>query len=90
VKAAVAQFLHPVTGGADGGGWQPGRNLYASDMAAVLERVPGLDHVEVLELLVGGVPQDDRVQVPAGQILAAGQISLRSAAAAPGAGEGTT
>jgi hypothetical protein len=90
VKEALRQFLHPVTGGADGSGWRPGRDLFASDVATVLERVAGLDHVEELALLVGGVLQGDRVAVPAGRIIAAGTFNLRLAPAAPGATGGTS
>jgi hypothetical protein len=90
VKAALAKFLHPVTGGADGGGWRPGRDLFASDIATVLERVPGLDHVEELALLVDGAPQGDRVAVPADRILAGGTFNLRLASPAPGATEETS
>jgi hypothetical protein len=56
-------------------------------VSAVLERVEGLDHVEELELLVGGVLQGDRVPVPPGRIIAAGDFALRLAAPAPGAEE---
>jgi hypothetical protein len=90
VKDALGKFLHPVTGGADGNGWRPGRAVYASDVAAVLERVPGLDHVEDMALLVDGARQGDRVAVPAGRVVAGGNFNLRLAPPAPGATGGTS
>ena len=57
VIAALMAFLHPVTGGPEGRGWPFGRAVYLSDVAAVVEAVPGLDHVETLQLLLGGTPR---------------------------------
>ena len=56
--AAIDAFLHPLTGGPDGGGWEFGRNVYLSEIFAVLEAVPAVDHVRSLVFLptVGAVP----------------------------------
>ena len=85
VQKALMKFLHPVDGGSRGEGWAPGRNVYPSDVAAVLESVPGVDHVESLILLVNAVPQDAEAVVGPGYVAAAGVIRLRLAAPAPGA-----
>ena len=74
--AALEQFLNPLTGGSGGMGWDVGRGVYASDVATVLGNVDGVDYVEELALYVNGVLQGDRVQVPAGQIVVAGQFKL--------------
>ena len=74
--AALAKFLHPLYGGPDGLGWELGRGVYASDVAGVLGNVNGVDFVSELALSVNGVLQGDHVQVPAGQIVVAGQLLI--------------
>lgn len=48
VKAALARFLHPLTGGPQGKGWAFGRKPYRSDLYALVEGVAGVDHVRTL------------------------------------------
>jgi hypothetical protein len=54
VRTAAAEalrgFLHPLTGGPEGRGWPFGRDVHASELYALLEGVPGVDHVPSLEL----------------------------------------
>ncbi len=49
VRATVVQmigdFLHPLHGGPDGTGWPFGRDVYLSELYALLETVPGVDYV---------------------------------------------
>jgi hypothetical protein len=73
---ALATFLNPLVGGPGGLGWDVGRGLYASDIATVLSNVSGVDYVESLELYLNNVLQGDQVQVPAGQIVVAGQLKI--------------
>ena len=73
---ALETFLNPLTGGPEGLGWDVGRGLYASDLAATLGEVDGVDYVESLSLYVNGVLQGEQVQVPAGQIVVAGELQL--------------
>jgi predicted phage baseplate assembly protein len=47
-RAALARFLHPLTGGPRGEGWAFGRKPHRSDLYALLEGVAGIDHVEAL------------------------------------------
>jgi hypothetical protein len=47
IRAGLAAFLHPLTGGRDGTGWDFGREPHVSDLHAVVA-VPGVDHVERL------------------------------------------
>ena len=49
-EARVNAFLHPVTGGADGRGWEFGQEPHASDLLAALDGIDGLDHVRALRL----------------------------------------
>ena len=48
VSERLARFLHPLTGGTDGSGWPFGRAPYRSDLLALVESVPGVDHVQSL------------------------------------------
>lgn len=79
VVAAAQTFLHPLRGGPSGEGWPFGRDVFASDLASVLESVPGVDHLSALELLVDGVPRGGSVEVPADRIVVAGTLRIRSA-----------
>ncbi len=42
----LKEFLHPLTGGKDGKGWEFGRLAYLSDIYALLEGITEIDHVE--------------------------------------------
>jgi hypothetical protein len=50
VLTALEQYLHPLTGGSRGVGWEFGRTPYPSEMYALLKGVAGLDHVRELEV----------------------------------------
>jgi predicted phage baseplate assembly protein len=76
-RAALQQFLHPLRGGPDKRGWELGRDLYLSDVAAVLERVEGVDYVKELFLLVDGELQGERIAVADDRIVVAGKIQLK-------------
>jgi hypothetical protein len=81
VRQTLEGFLHPVTGGPEGGGWPFGRDIHLSDVAAIIEAVPGVDYVQELELLLEGIPQGDKVDVPSDRIVVAGQIRVQLRAA---------
>lgn len=51
---ALERFLHPLRGGFEGAGWDYGRQPHKSDLYALIEGVPGVDHVR--RLLVSAVP----------------------------------
>jgi predicted phage baseplate assembly protein len=74
--AAMARFLHPLTGGPDGTGWPFGRGVYASDAAAILEGIAGMDHVELLELQLDGTPVGNYVAVPPDRMVVAGPLRI--------------
>ncbi|HEX6050237.1 MAG TPA: putative baseplate assembly protein, partial [Gemmatimonadaceae bacterium] len=75
-RAAVARFLHPLFGGPRGRGWDLGRDIFLSDLAAVLEQVVGVDYVEELALLHQGVPFGERVPIAADRIAVAGTVTV--------------
>jgi hypothetical protein len=49
--SAVAAHLDPLTGGADGTGWPFGRDVHASELYGVLDRLPGVDFVDRLRFV---------------------------------------
>jgi uncharacterized phage protein gp47/JayE len=76
VREALMKFLHPLTGGPERRGWPWGRDVYLSDIAAVLENVNGVDYIETLSLLADGTPTGEQVYVPAERMVVAGDIRL--------------
>jgi predicted phage baseplate assembly protein len=58
VADAVTAFLHPLTGGVDGRGWDFGRRPRASDLTAAITAVPGVDHLVALTVTCDA-PFDD-------------------------------
>jgi hypothetical protein len=50
VIKAVRDFLHPIRGGDDGNGWPFGRSVFRSELYAIIEELPGVDHVRELLL----------------------------------------
>ncbi|MCU0526259.1 MAG: baseplate J/gp47 family protein [Elainella sp. Prado103] len=81
VEQTLAYFLHPLMGGPESAGWAFGRDVYLSDVAAILERVPGVDYVSELSLLLDNAPQGEVVPVPIDRIVVAGRLRIRLTAA---------
>jgi hypothetical protein len=50
VLQRLESFLHPLTGGSKGNGWQFGRRPQNSDLYAAIAAVPGVDHVHSLQI----------------------------------------
>jgi hypothetical protein len=75
-RAALAAFLHPLTGGPDATGWGARSDVCLSDIAALLTALPGVDHVDALVLLDNGTPVGDVLTVAAGRIVCAGDIEV--------------
>ena len=50
VLAGLAAYLHPLTGGANGEGWDFGQRPHRSDLIALVEGLPGVDHVRHLAM----------------------------------------
>lgn len=49
VMRKLTKFFHPLTGGPEEMGWEFGRDVSASDIYALLEKIKGVDHVENLK-----------------------------------------
>ncbi|MCM3870578.1 MAG: putative baseplate assembly protein [Pyrinomonadaceae bacterium] len=80
-RQALQGFLHPLRGGPDRTGWSPGRGVYLSDVAAVLERVEGIDYVKDLALLVNGTLHNEQVTIADDRVVVAGKLRLKLEAA---------
>jgi predicted phage baseplate assembly protein len=50
VRERLDGFLHPLTGGLDAKGWDFGRAPHRSDFLALVEGIPGVDHVRFLKI----------------------------------------
>jgi uncharacterized phage protein gp47/JayE len=64
VEQKLTQFLHPLTGGLDGSGWDFGREPYKSDFYRQIESVSGVDYVRSLKIeqTVNGEENDEQVE----------------------------
>lgn len=76
VRAVLERFLHPLTGGPEGCGWPFGRDVFLSDLAAVLEAVDGVDYVRELNLLLNDTPRGEQIEVPPDRIVVAGPLHV--------------
>lgn len=63
----LVSFLHPTLGGYEGNGWPFGRPLFAGDIHAVLQQLPGLAYVEEVQLVASDPVQGLRA-VPSDRI----------------------
>jgi hypothetical protein len=55
----LGKFLHPLTGGVAGEGWEFGRLVCLSDIYALLEGIAEIDHVENLRVVPSGTMVPD-------------------------------
>jgi hypothetical protein len=74
--AALQAFLNPVNGGPSGQGWPFGRGIFLSDISTILQKLPGVDYVDQVELIVNNSPAGDQVAVPPSKLIAAGPIQI--------------
>lgn len=50
VEKRLFEFINPIVGGTDGTGWQFGRDLYVSDITAVVLAMTGVDFIRTVRL----------------------------------------
>ncbi len=79
LRSRLDGFLHPLTGGPQGRGWELGGAIHLSSVARIVERTPGVDHATELQLTVEGAVYGDRIPLEPGRLPAAGRhvIKLR-------------
>jgi hypothetical protein len=78
VRARLATFLHPLTGGVDGAGWGFGQPVYQSQLASLLETTEGVDYVALLQLVVNDGVTGDSAQIAPDSLVCQGDTSFGS------------
>jgi hypothetical protein len=81
LRDRLNQFLHPLSGGPLGQGWDFGQPVYISQIADVIEAIPGVNYVPGILLKVNGQVFDDFVPVDPGSLVAAGTHEIKLAIA---------
>lgn len=62
--AELERFLHPLAGGPDGRGWPVGRDVYRSEVMAVLNGIDCVTHVDSFRLIAEGEAQASCTNIP--------------------------
>lgn len=79
VKERLHYFLHPLSGGGEGGGWPFGRPVYLSEIYETIDGVEGVDYVETgsLRLKKGdGDWQESHIAIPCHGLVCAGTLEI--------------
>jgi hypothetical protein len=77
VRASLTAFLHPLTGGTAGTGWDFGEPVYLSQIAALIEAVNGVDFVSLLQFIVNDGVAGDMVVIDPGSLITEGDHQLK-------------
>lgn len=75
IRSELDNFFHPLKGGEDKKGWEFGRDVYISEIYAVIERIERLDHVESIQFI--DYPGQLNISIRAQTLVAAGSIEIR-------------
>ena len=74
IIAHLYRFLNPLAGGIDRNGWPFGRDLYISEVYAILQSIPGVEYIEQVNLLLEGSQEVQvRIDVPSDALIASGE-----------------
>ncbi|MGV8937556.1 MAG: putative baseplate assembly protein [Allorhizobium sp.] len=70
VYKALLDFLNPITGGSDGGGWPMGDDIFIADLYEQVLDVDGVRRASALQIAVEGVSPDwtDVIALPEGHL----------------------
>ncbi len=78
VENLLKQFLHPITGGSDGDGWQFGRSVFKSEIYELIDGVDGVDCVQELYMTDGKSGYDgEKIEIPKWGLVYLGDYSIR-------------
>ena len=61
IETRLRRYLHPLVGGRDGKGWPFGRAVYKSDLAHIVEDIPGVELIDAITIY----DEDKRIAVEA-------------------------
>ncbi len=59
IEERLRRYLHPIGGGRDGKGWPFGRSVYKSDLAHIVEDIPGVEVIDAITIY----DEDNRIAV---------------------------
>ena len=54
VRRELERYLHPISGGPDGAGWEFGRLPRKFDLSSLIEKIPGVSHVREFRVVTSG------------------------------------
>jgi hypothetical protein len=74
IRMELEEFFHPLTGGENKKGWEFGRDVYKSEVYAVIERTKGVDHVESVQFI--DKPGKFSIEIDDNSLVAAGNIEI--------------
>jgi hypothetical protein len=77
LRERLATFLHPLTGGSAGTGWDFGQPVYLSQIARLIEETQGVDFVPLLQLIVDDGVTGDMVAIAPGALITEGDHQLK-------------
>jgi hypothetical protein len=77
IRECLAAFLHPLTGGLNGAGWDFGQPVYLSQIAALVDATEGVDCVPLLQLMVNDGVAGDVVTIDQGALITEGDHQLK-------------
>ncbi len=77
LRENIRRFLHPLTGGPGGKGWDFGQGVHLSNIAAEIEATDGVDYARDIRLYVGGDERCQSVSVPRDALLCTGAHELK-------------
>ncbi|MGE0827394.1 MAG: hypothetical protein AB7P18_35380, partial [Candidatus Binatia bacterium] len=70
----LTKYLHPLTGGRGGDGWEFGQGVAVSELYLLLEEIPEVDHVEELRLSTDEGDVDvDKLDIDRHTLIASGE-----------------
>lgn len=73
VIEALESFLHPVSGGKQGNGWEFGKSLYLSDLYTLVAAVEGVSAIKTLKMQVSGTGKDiQEIKIGSDTLIASG------------------
>ena len=81
VSESIAGFLHPVTGGPEGQGWEFGKDVYFSEVAALIHGTEGVDRVRKVLLKTPQGETTEHVSIPQNGLPSSGEHLIRSVGA---------
>lgn len=81
---ALYRFLNPVIGGSEGKGWPLGQSVYPSDVAALLQQVPGIRYLGAIQLFELRRQGSEWIRLPPTPVINPGPLGVLCSWADPG------